>query len=365
VTFDLVGQVAVVHSVVRVCRALGVSRSGYYAHLRKAHGERRRRDEALKGLIGRAFADSRRTYGSVRMVHALAGAGEHVGKNRVRRLMGEMQLRVVQKRRFRPRTTDSNHALAVAPNWPAQIPAPAAPNQVWTSDITYIATGEGWLFLSAHMDLCSRRIVGWSTSERIDTALVEASLKMALAGRRPGPGLIHHSDRGSQYASRQYRQLLADNGVSASMSRRGNCYDNAAHESLWATLKTECFAGAVAATRRQAHLMIFSYIEGFYNSRRLHGALGYVSPQCFEQNHHARSLAAARAAASCGATAAGAAPDQALAASQLQHNPAGLLAFGSVGRIPPAESNARSLRTDSRGPAGGSNTNANQVSPNS
>ena len=255
---------------------MGASPSSYYAHRRKPLGARRQRDEALKPVVARVFAESRNTYGCTRVVRALAQDGERVGKNRVGRLMGELHLRPVQKRPFKPRTTDSAHDLAVAPNWPAQIPRPDGPNQIWTSDITYIPTGEGWLYLASHMDSFSRRVVGWSTSASIDTALVEASMTRALAGRRPAPGLIHHSDRGSQYASRDYRQLLGDNGVAASMSRKGNCYDNAAHESLWATLKTECFAGVVAPTRHRAHLMIFSYIEGCYNTRRIHSSLGYV-----------------------------------------------------------------------------------------
>ena len=354
------------HPVSCVCRALGASRSGYYAHLCKPAGARRQADEALKPLIEAAFVDSRKSYGSLRVVRQLAGDGVRVGRNRVLRLMGEMHLRPVQKRRFKPRTTDSNHGLAVAPNWPAEIPAPDRPDQIWTSDITYIATREGWLYLASHMDLYSRRIVGWSTSASIDTALVKASMDRALASRRPAPGLIHHSDRGSQYASGAYRALLATHTIAASMSRKGNCYDNAAHESLWATLKTECFGEKpIPATRHQAHLMIFHYIEGFYNNRRQHSSLDYVSPQRFEQNHHARSLAAGRDAASCGATAAGAASDQALSAAQLQHNPAGLLAFGSVGHKAPTEPDARSLRTASRGPAGGHQTTERQVSPNS
>jgi putative transposase len=188
------------------------------------------------------------------------------------------------KQRRQVRTTDSQHRLPVAPNLLAQQFTAAAPNQKWLADITYIPTAEGWLYLAAVMDLCSRKIVGWAMDERMTTDLVTQALQMACRRRQPAPGLLHHSDRGSQYASHEYQRGLAAYGMVGSMSRRGNCYDNAPIESFWATLKTEALdTNQRWATRQQAKTALFTYMEGFYNHRRLHSTLGYQSPDQFER----------------------------------------------------------------------------------
>lgn len=271
-----------------LCHALGVSRSGFYAHRKKPGLPRRLRDKQLKAVIVDIFEDSRATYGSPRIRQELAKRSEPCGKNRVSRLMKEENLKPKQKRKYRPMTTNSNHELAVAPNWIREIPAPDRPDQIWTSDITYIWTWQGWLYLASHMDLFSRKIVGWATSSSLETSLVQRSLDKALSRRRHDPGLIAHSDRGSQYASNAYRAQLEQEHIACSMSRKANCYDNAAHESFWATLKAECFNSVVPETHEQARLMIFSYIEGFYNTRRLHSSLGYQSPQDYEMHYFAK-----------------------------------------------------------------------------
>jgi len=218
-------------------------------------------------------------------VHALRAKGLHHGKNRIARLMREQHLRVHQKRRFVPRTTVTDKAAAPAPNHLLQRPTPERLNEVWVTDITYLPTREGWLYLAAEMDLHSRRILGWSTRADLATALPNAALDRALQTRGSKPdGLLHHSDRGCQYTSTEFRQHLKLRGITASMSRKANCYDNAAMESFWATLKTECFAGTIPATRAQARSMLFDYIETFYNPVRLHSALGFQSPASFEQS---------------------------------------------------------------------------------
>lgn len=233
--YELVGQMAEHFPVKPICEALEVGRSGFYAQRNKPKSPRRVRDEQLGTLIVDAFVQSRGAYGSPRIQRELAYQGERCGKNRVARLMREKNIRPKQKRKFRPMTTQSDPGLPIAPNWAGQIPKPDRPNQIWTTDITYVATGEGWLYLAGHMDYFSRKIIGWATSESLETALVERSLHKALASRRPDLGLVHHSDRGCQYASHHYRRQLADNRITASMSRKGNCYDNAAQESFWAT----------------------------------------------------------------------------------------------------------------------------------
>jgi putative transposase len=188
-----------------------------------------------------------------------------------------------KRRRGRPVTTDSKHREPVAANWLAKVPAPDRPDQTWVADITCIDTGEGWLYLAGILDACTRRCVGWQTGETMEAELVTQAWQKAVHSRRPGPGLLHHSDRGSQYASGAMAALLAQSGAAASMSRKGNCYDNAMMESFWATLKAECFAGERPPTRQAARLQIFDYIEGFYNRTRLHSSLGYKSPLAFEQ----------------------------------------------------------------------------------
>jgi putative transposase len=269
-----------------LCNALEVSRSGYYAHRKKPLGRRYLQDDLLTPKIRETFERSKRRYGSPRIMMQLRREGERISKNRVARLMRKGGMRATTKGRWRPRTTKSDPKLAVAPNILAQIPRPAAPNQVWVSDITYLPTREGWHFLAVTMDLYSRRVVGWATAPTLETPLVTKALERAMLLRGRPAGLVHHSDRGCQYASRTYRETLSNAGITASMSRKGNCYDNAAMESFFATLKTEVFDRTIADTRRQAELMVFDYIETFYNPRRLHSSLSYHSPVEFETLHH-------------------------------------------------------------------------------
>ena len=269
------------YQVEALAQALEVSPSGYYAHQHKPQGVRAQQDRQLVQTIQPIFQASRRTYGSPRIQVALRRKGVRCGKNRIARLMRENQWRARQKRRFVPRTTQSDHGLPIAANWLAQVPSPVKPNQVWVVDITYIATGEGWVYLAVVLDACSRKVAGWAMGISLETSLVTEALRRAQKERRPPPGLLHHSDRGVQYASSAYRALLAAYQITPSMSRPANPYDNAIAESFMATLKTECF-DHLPATRDQAKLLVFDYLETFYNPRRLHSALGYQSPVEFE-----------------------------------------------------------------------------------
>jgi len=265
-----------------ICQTLAVSRAGFYAHRHKAQRPRQVQDRRLAEKIVPIFHQSRRTYGSPRIQIALGRAGERCGKNRIARLMRQQGLRAKQKRRFRPLTTQSQHRLPVAENWLAKVPAPARPNQIWVGDITYLPTSEGWLYLAVVLDACSRKVVGWQVEDHLESSLVTEALKQARQRRGPAPGLLHHSDRGVQYASSAQRALLATYHITASMSRKGNCYDNAMAESFFATLKTEAFTQAASNTKAQTKRELFDYIEAFYNTRRFHSALGYQSPLEFE-----------------------------------------------------------------------------------
>lgn len=278
----LVGQ----HPVAALCRALQTSRAGFYASRHKALRPRAQANARLGTKVVEVFEASGRTYGGRRVAAALRRLGEPCGRHRVARLMRGRGLRAKQKRRFRPMTTDSRHLCPIAPNRLAQRPAPTRPDEVWLADLTYVATAEGWLYLAGVLDLFSRRLVGWAIDEIMPAALVARALRQAVARRRPPAGLLHHSDRGSQYASDAYRALLHAHGVETSMSRAGNCYDNAAMESFWATLKTELIDGRLFDSRAQARREIFCFIEIFYNRKRLHGALGYQSPVEYEANLH-------------------------------------------------------------------------------
>lgn len=266
-----------------LCRAFGVSRSGLYDHVLKPQGSRRLDDQALAKRLPPIFRQSRRTYGARRLQQALRRQGVYCGRRRLVRLMGQLRLQPVQKRRSRPRTTQSVHREPIAPNRLHQLPlAPSAPHQVWCADITYLPSQEdGWLYLAAELDLCSKRLVGWKLSTSLATPLVEEAFQRALKLWSGGPQL-HHSDRGIQYASSAFRQLLLSCQVTPSMSRKANCYDNAAMESFWATLKTECFQGQIPCNLKHAQAMLFDYIETFYNPIRLHSSLGYLSPIEFE-----------------------------------------------------------------------------------
>ena len=278
-------QLAGQHPVRQLCRVLGVARSAYYAARKKAQRPRARANASLGTKAHEIFEASGRTYGSPRLTVALRRAGESCGRHRVARLMRRAGLRARQKRRFRPRTTDSRHLCPIAPNHLAErAQPPARPGEVWQADITYVATKEGWLYVAGVLDACSRKIVGWAADEAMPTALVARAFERAVQAHRPAPGLLHHSDRGSQYASDAYRDLLRRHGAVPSMSRAGNCYDNARMESFWATMKTELIDGQVFATRALAKSALFSYIEVFYNRARLHGALGFYSPVDFENN---------------------------------------------------------------------------------
>jgi transposase InsO family protein len=274
-----------------LCRCLEVSRAGFYAWRQRAPSERAREDARLAVEIAAAHAESRRTYGSPRVHRELRAQGRRVSRKRVARLMRERGLRVRRRRRF-PRTTDSNHALAVAPNVLARRFAVSAPNTVWAGDITYVATREGWLYLAVLLDLFSRRVVGYAVSDRITRELVLEALQRALPRREGRTKLLHHSDRGSQYASGEYRELLERERIACSMSRRGNCWDNAVVESFFGTLKYELLAGRELASREETTAAIGEYIESFYNTRRRHSALGYVSPVAFELQYARRKRAA-------------------------------------------------------------------------
>jgi putative transposase len=265
------------------CRALGVSRSGLYAQLSKPQRPRRLQDRQLSQQLSVVFAQSRATYGSRRLQQMLARRTIRCGRNRILRLMRELGLQVVQKRRWRPRTTQSRHHEPIAPNRLNQLPGPpSAPNQIWCADLTYLPSQQdGWLYLAAELDLCSKRLVGWKLSSSLATPLVKEAFQRAVKLWSLCPQ-IHHSDRGVQYASSSFRQLLDSHQVLASMSRQGCCYDNAAMESFWATLKTECFYHQIPLNLQHAQAMLFDYIETFYNPLRLHSALGYLSPLEFE-----------------------------------------------------------------------------------
>jgi transposase InsO family protein len=272
------------HAVRELCQALAVSRSGYYDWCRVA-AARAIAARTFQDQVARIHAESGGTYGSPRVTRVLRRAGVRVGHNRVARALRARGLQGRSRRRFRVRTTDSAHDHPIAPNCLPQLPAPVAPNRIWVSDITYVETGEGWLYLAGVLDLYSRRLIGWAMSSSLATALPLAALQMALKQRQPPAGLVHHSDRGVQYASGEYRRLLAHHRVTASMSRRGNCYDNATMEAFWSTLKIELVYRCTFHTRAHATTAIFDYIERFYNRVRMHSSLDYQSPLDFESNH--------------------------------------------------------------------------------
>jgi putative transposase len=272
------------YSIRALCANLAVSPSGYYAwqQRRTCPGPRAVANQALAQTIRQIHTQSRQTYGSPRLVAALRQQGHRHGRNRVARLMQAAGLRGRQPGRYRVQTTDSNHDQPIAPNRLAAAPKATAPNQLWAADITYIETQEGWLYLAAILDLYSRKIVGWAMSAHIDTALVLSALSMALLHRQPPAKLLFHSDRGIQYASGDFRLALQAAQLVPSMSRKGNCYDNATMESFWSTLKLELVYRGRFATRAEAHTQIFDFIEVFYNRQRLHSALNYHSPVDFE-----------------------------------------------------------------------------------
>ena len=268
-------------SVKAMCRVLGVSRSGYYAWRKRGPSARELANQRLLVAIRAIYRAGRRMYGYRKVHEGLLAQHITCSRNRVARLMRQAGLRSKRRRRYHV-TTRSQHKRPVAPNRLGQDFVAPAPNQKWLSDITYVRTAQGWLYLAAIMDLFSRRVVGWAMEPYLTDALTRQALEMALVGRLPPPGLLHHSDRGSQYASNKYQQLLEQVRALASMSRTGNVYDNAPMESFFATLKTELVHHRRYRTRQEAKSDIFEYIEVFYNRQRLHQALGYRSPAEFE-----------------------------------------------------------------------------------
>ena len=265
-----------------MCRMLNVTRSGYYAWRdRPASARAQRRDELIE-RIRQVHDESRGTYGSPRIAVELKEANVRVCQNTVAKYMREDGVSVKPRRSFVPRTTDSDHPHPIAPNRLDRDFSATAPNQKWACDLTYVWTDQGWLYLSVVIDLFSRKVVGWSMSENLKAQGVAEALTMAIARRRPDAGLLHHSDRGVQYACGDYRALLEEHGITASMSRTGNCYDNAVTESFFGTLKTELVHRTRYRTRAEAQASIFEWIECWYNRRRRHSSLGYVSPEAFE-----------------------------------------------------------------------------------
>jgi transposase InsO family protein len=282
VRFDWIHAQRTAFEVKLMCHVLQVSRSGYYAWVGRPPGARAVRQAELIEQIRQVHAESFGTYGSPRVRAELLDRQVDVCVNTVARLMRRADLRAVTHKRFVVRTTESGHGLPVAANLLGRRFEAREPDRKWVCDITYVRTGEGFLYLAAVMDLCSRRVVGWAMADHLRTELCLEALGMALASRRPGAGLIHHSDRGVQYASGDYREKLAERGITCSMSRSGDCYDNAAMESFWGTLKTEWVYQQEYQTREQARNSIFRYIECWYNRRRRHSAIGYKSPEQFE-----------------------------------------------------------------------------------
>lgn len=271
------------YGVQRMCRVLRVERSGYYAWRERKPSTRAQANQALVTLIEAEHTNSRGTYGSPRVHVVLRRQGVVCGHNRVARLMRLHGIVALPRRKNHPITTQRQLGVVPAPNRLAQDFLAPAPNRKWVSDFTYIATQEGWLYLAVVLDLYSRKVIGWSMSQQMDSDLVESALRMALLARHPAPGLLHHSDQGSQYTSASYRNCLLAAWAQLSMSGVGNCYDNAVMESFFGTLKTECVT-APFPTCAEARTTIFEYLEVWYNRRRLHSTLGYFSPVDFEQN---------------------------------------------------------------------------------
>lgn len=289
--FDFIRAKSAEFPVGVLCAVLSVSRSGYYAWQRRPAPARAISDAQLAATITRMFRRSHGAYGSPRIHAELHASGLHVGRKRVERLMRENGLRARQKRRFR-KTTDSNHSLPIAPNVLERQFDVDAPNTVWVTDVTYIATAQGWLYLAVMLDLFSRRVVGWAVSESNDTALALLAFERSRVARRPEAGLVHHSDRGSPYASDAYRNALKAHGMIASMSRGGDCWDNAVAESFFASLRAEWVDHLIYSTRTEATRSLSDYIDRFYNPVRRHSHLRYLSPIEFELRSQTHGIAA-------------------------------------------------------------------------
>jgi transposase InsO family protein len=279
------------YPIAMMCRVLKVSRSGYYAWKGRGPSKRQQDDQRLLPIIRDVHAASRGAYGSPRVHRELKEQGEKVGLNRVARLMSENDIQARRPKRYR-KTTDSDHHQPVAANVLDRNFRAEAPNQAWVSDITYIRTWQGWLYLAVILDLYSRRVVGWAMEDHIRTELVLKALEMALSHRRPEPGALFHSDRGSQYASDAFQKALEEAGFICSMSRKGNCWDNAVAESFFSTLEMELLDHSVFPTMPRAKTAVFDYIEVFYNRQRRHSYLDYVAPAAFEAEGEAVLVAA-------------------------------------------------------------------------
>lgn len=269
-------------SVELLCKLLKVSKSGYYEYRKRDDSKKTADELRLVRKIEEIHQGSRGTYGSPRIFSVLKGLGESCSKKKIELLMKKNGIRAKMKRKFRV-TTDSKHKLPVVSNLLDRNFSPKNPNEIWASDITYIWTREGWLFLAVVVDLYSRQVVGWSLNKRMPKELVLSALRQAYFRRKPGPGLIFHSDRGSQYCSEEFRKLLANYGMIQSQSRKANCWDNACVESFFHTLKTEAIYHEDFKTRVQAQNMIFEWVEAFYNRKRIHSTLGYKTPVDFER----------------------------------------------------------------------------------
>jgi putative transposase len=287
----VIKELRLAYAVVLLCRVLEVTSSGYYAWVKRPLSVRQREEERLELEIRASHKRTRETYGPERLQRDLSDNGVVVGVHRIKRIRKKLGLRCRQKRRFKI-TTDSRHSLPVAENLLDQKFTASAPNKTWVSDITYISTGEGWLYLAGHKDLCTGEIVGYAMAERMTKNLVIESLLRALAAKRPAAGLIHHSDRGSQYCAQEFTLVLDRFGMRASMSRKGNCYDNAPMESFWGVLKNEQTHHCRYATRQEAIQDITEYIEIFYNRQRKQARLGLLPPAAFERWFYEKRLAA-------------------------------------------------------------------------
>ncbi|MGH3117718.1 MAG: IS3 family transposase [Gaiellales bacterium] len=295
-TFRLIDRERAHHAVSLLCSVLSVSRQGYWAWRRRPASRRRLEDERLKPRILAAWKESDQTYGAPRLHAELQlGDGLRIGKKRVARLMRELGIQGVSRRRGRMRTTTPDRRAAPAPDLVQRDFSAPRPDQTWVADITYVPTHEGWLFLAAVMDLYSRKIVGWSMREDLEAPLVVDAISMAIARRKPRPGLIHHSDRGSQYTSIAMGRTLRDSGIMASMGATGDPWDNASAESCISTIKNELVKRHTFRTRDQARLALFRYIEAFYNPLRRHSSLGMLSPDDYEHRYWEDTAAAAAA----------------------------------------------------------------------
>jgi len=288
--FAFISEEKVAFPVVVLCRVLMVSTSGYYASLARPVSQHARRDEELLKQVKSSHSTSKRRYGSPRVHADLKASGTKVGCKRVARLMRENSLVAVSRRRFR-KTTDSKHDFPIAPNLLERDFTAVKPNASWVTDITFIWTLQGWLYLAVIIDLFSRRVVGWATSRNVDRHLALAALHMAVRKRRPNGDLVHHSDRGSTYASGDYRKALEKEGIECSMSRKGDCWDNAVAESFFSTLKREIENIDQFESWEAANISIAEYIDGFYNLHRRHSALNYNSPIEFELIHSVKKAA--------------------------------------------------------------------------